>query len=236
MNVIIFGASSGIGEALAKLCVERGHKVAITGRRLPKLKEIQLTDREKILIKQHDVRDISSLQTVFDELVQQLGGLDMVILSSGIGELNRELMWEKELNTINTNILGAANVLSQSYRFFRKQGYGHIVGISSIAGMRRSGQAPAYSASKAFLSNFLESLWLKAKKNQENIVVTDIVPGFIDTDMAKGDTFWMASTQKAAKQIYEAIKKKKRRVYITKRWRLIAILLRTMPIQILRKF
>jgi len=236
MNVIIFGATSGIGEELAKLYVEKGHKVAITGRRLHKLKEIQLTNPDSFIIKQHDITEISSLQTVFNELVNLFGDIDMLILSSGIGELNKELLWEKELNTINTNILGATNVLSLAYRFFRKQGYGHIVGISSIAGIRGSGYAPAYSASKAFLSNFLESLWLKAWKNQENIVVTDIVPGYVDTDMAKGDTFWMASTQKAAKQIYAAVKKKKRRAYITKRWRLIAVLLKIIPIQILRKF
>lgn len=236
MNVIIFGATSGIGKELARLFVAEGHKVAITGRRLKKLKEIQQSNPEKYIIKQHDVTNIPSSKVVFQELVNTLNSIDIVIYSSGIGDVNKELNWENELPTLETNILGAAKFLGLAYQFFRKQGYGHIVGISSIAGIRGSGYAPAYSASKAFLSNYLESLWLKGKHSNSKINVTDIIPGFVDTDMAKGDTFWMASTQKAAKQIYTAIKKKKRRAYITKRWRLIALLLKIMPIQILRKF
>lgn len=236
MKIFIFGATSGIGKELAKLFVADGHKVAIIGRRLDKLKELRQKNQDKYFIKQHDVTDISSSKTIFNELVVAMGGLDTVIYCSGIGELNKELSWKKEFPTIKTNIIGAAKVLGQSYKYFQEMGRGHIVGISSIASLRGSGHAPAYSASKAFLSNYLESLWLKAKKNKHNITVTDIVPGYVDTDMAKGDTFWMASAPKAAKQIYSAIRKKKRRAYITRRWLLIAVLLKFIPIQILRKF
>ncbi len=235
MNIIIFGATSGIGKGLAKLFVDKGHKVAITGRRLDKLKEIQQTKPKNYVIKQHDVTEIASSETVFEELVATLSTIDIIVYSSGIGALNRELNWQKELPTLETNILGAAKILGLSYQFFQKQGYGHIVGISSISGIRGNAHAPAYAASKSFLSNYLESLWIKGKKSQSNIVVTDIIPGFVDTDMAQGETFWMSSTQKAAKQIFTAIKKKKRRAYITKRWRIIALLLKIIPARILLK-
>ncbi len=235
MNVIIFGATSGNGKELARLFVADGHFVAITGRRLKELKEIQKTNPDYYTIKQHDVTNITTAAVIFEELVNTFEKIDIVIYSSGIGDLNRELSWEKELPTLNTNIIGAAKFLGLAYRFFKKQGFGHIVGISSIAGIRGSGYAPAYAASKAFLSNYLESLWLKSKKTHANINITDIIPGFVDTDMAKGDTFWMAPVEKASAQIYYAIKTKKKRAYITKRWRLIAVLLKIIPSQMLLK-
>lgn len=235
MHVIIFGASSGIGKALAKLYVEKGHRVAITGRRLDKLQKIQQSNPENYIIKQHDVTDLISSDEVFEVLINELKTIDVVIYSSGIGEINPKLEWEKEIPSIETNIVGAVKIFGLAYNFLEKQGYGHIVGISSISGIRGNRLAPAYSATKAFLSNYLESLWFKAKRNKANIHVTDIIPGFVDTAMAKGDTFWMATSKKAAKQIYTAVKRKKRRAYITKRWQIIALLFRILPAKILVK-
>jgi len=123
-----------------------------------------------------------------------------------------------------------------AYRFFREQGYGHLVGISSIASIRGNRHVPAYFASKAFQANYLESLWMKGKRSKAVIHVTDIQPGFVDTAMALGDTFWMASLEKATKQIYTAIKKKKKKAYITKRWRLVALVLKMVPSSLLYRF
>jgi short-subunit dehydrogenase len=96
--------------------------------------------------------------------------------------------------------------------------------------------APAYSASKAFESIYMEGLWLKAKKLKKNIAVTDIQPGFVKTNMAKADKkIWEATPQKAARQIYEAISNKKKKAYITKRWWLIAWFLKWMPLFIYKK-
>ena len=235
MNAIIFGGTSGIGAALAKLLVTDGHHVTITGRRLEKLQEIQRTNPDKYSIKQHDVTDIPSSDVIFKELVNELKTIDLVVYSSGIGVPNYDLTWEKESPTLETNITGAVKIFGLAYQFFKKQGYGHLVAISSIAAVRGNRHVPAYFASKAFQKNYLESLWLKGKRSKADITVTDIIPGFVDTAMAQGDTFWMADTHKATKQIYTAIKKKKKRAYITKRWRLVAMLLRIMPSQILLK-
>ena len=111
-----------------------------------------------------------------------------------------------------------------------------LAGISSIASVRGNAMAPAYSASKAFESTYLEGLWLKAKKLKKDISVTDIQPGFVKTNMAKSDKkFWESTAQKAAMQIYDAIKKKKKRAYITKRWWIIAKILKWMPLFIYKK-
>ena len=120
--------------------------------------------------------------------------------------------------------------------YFKKQGYGHLVNISSIAGMRGNGIAPSYNSSKAYQINYLEGLRLNASKSNSSIYVTDVRPGFVDTAMAKGDgLFWVSPVEKAAEQIYAAIKRKKKVVYISKRWRLIGYILKAIPYSILAR-
>ena len=80
------------------------------------------------------------------------------------------------------------------------------------------------------MSNYLEGLRIKAFQEKLSITITDIKPGFVDTDMAKGEgKFWVATPQRAAEQIYSAIKKQKQHAYITHRWRLIGWALKLMP-------
>ena len=105
-----------------------------------------------------------------------------------------------------------------------------LVVITSVGGLRGSGIAPAYNATKAYQINYLEGLRQKASKLEGQIFVTDVRPGFVDTDMAKGEgQFWVSEPEKAAKQIYTSIRRRKKISYITKRWLLIAILLKLMP-------
>ena len=235
-NAIIFGASSGIGKELANLLVNDGYKVVITGRRQDLLNNIKQTNSEKYIVKVQDVTDLNSCETIFKEIVEELKPIDLVVYSSGIGDANYTLDWEKEMPTLQTNVLAAVKIYGLSYNLFHKQGFGHLVGISSIASIRGNRHAPAYFASKSFQANYLESLWMKGKRSKAKIYVTDIQPGFVDTPMALGNTFWMASLEKATKQIYSAVKKKKRRVYITRRWRLIALILKVVPANLLFKF
>lgn len=235
-RALIIGATSGIGKELAKLLVADNYKVVITGRREKLLREIKETNPENYIIKVHDVTDLDSCDTLFKELEDELKTIDLIVYSSGIGDPNYKLEWEKELPTLQTNVLAATKIYGLAYQFFRAQGFGHLVGISSIASIRGNRHVPAYFASKAFQANYLESLWMKGKRSKANIYVTDIQPGFIDTAMALGDTFWMASLEKATQQIYTAIKKKKKKAYITKRWGLIAIILKIVPSSLLYKF
>lgn len=234
-KAIIFGATSGIGKELAKLLVNDDYIVAITGRREEKLKEIQSTYPNKYIIKKHDVTDLKSSEKVFQELIQELETVDLIVYSSGVAEPNYNLEWDKELPTLEVNVIGAVKIYGLAYNFFHKQGFGHLVGISSVAGLRGNRHVPAYFASKAFQNNYFESLWMKAKRSKSNIYITDIVPGFVDTKMALGDTFGMASLDKATKQIYIAIKRKKKKAYITKRWGLIACIMRVLPASLIMK-
>jgi short-subunit dehydrogenase len=235
-NAIIIGASSGIGKDLAIILTENGYNVAITGRRIEELEKIKASNPSKFIVKQQDVTQLNQNKLVFDELVQEMGIIHLVIYSSGIGEPNYHLDFEVDLPTINTNILGATQLYGLAYHLFKKQGFGHLVGISSVASIRGNRHVPAYFASKAYQASYLESLWLKAKKSKLPVFITDIQPGFVDTPMALGKTFWMATSQKASKQIYAAIIAKKKKAYITKRWALVAFVMKLTPSKLFAKF
>lgn len=236
-TAIVFGATSGIGKEITKLLIKDGYKVAITGRRLEKLKELKDQYPNQIEIYQNDIQKVEEVESVFQEIVQDFELIDLVIQSSGVGHINSALEWRKENETIQTNVVGVTKLYDLAYNLFREQDYGHLVGITSIASLRGNRGAPAYFASKAYQKAYLESLYIKTKTiKSKQVFITDIRPGFVDTAMALGDgIFWMVSLEKATRQIYSAIKKKKRVAYISKRWAIIAFVLKIVPAWILKK-
>jgi short-subunit dehydrogenase len=229
-KAIIIGATSGIGKELAKLLTEDGYLVGITGRRTELLTEIQKQNPKLYRIRDFDITEIEKIETKLNELTEEIGEIDLLILSSGIGDINAELNFEIEKRTIETNVLGFTCVSDWAFNYFEKQKSGHLVAISSIAGIRGSRQATSYNATKAYQINYLEGLRQKAKNLKMKIFITDIRPGFVNTEMAKGKgLFWVASVEKASKQIYNAILKKTKIVYVTKRWGIIASILKRIP-------
>ncbi len=235
-KAIIIGGTSGIGRGLAEILIDNNWIVGITGRRTKLLKEIQEKSKNQILIQEHDITEIDNSDEKMNLLFSQLKTVDLVIVSSGVSELNQELNWEIENKVIQTNVSGIAKVYEFVFSKFKKQGYGHLVGISSIASLRGNRYCPSYSASKAFQANYLEALRCIAKNEKLDIQITDVQPGFVDTPMAKGDgLFWVASVKKASNQIYSAIVRQKKKVYITKRWRLIVWFMKLSPSWILEK-
>lgn len=229
-RAIIIGASSGIGKDLAIVLAEHGYEVGVMARRIEKLENLQKEIQTKTHIGYIDIGSSAEAIEKTQEMIDRMGGLDLMILNAGTGFLNPELDSAKEIETIKVNVQGFCVLAGLSYKYFASQGYGHIVGISSIGALRGNHLAPAYNASKAFMSNYLEGLRKKAFSEKMPIIVTDIKPGFVDTDMAKGEgKFWVASPKKAAEQIYTAIKAKKKNAYITQRWRLIGWLLKLLP-------
>ena len=229
-KAIIVGATSGIGKGLAKLLTNNDYKVGITGRRTNLLTELKNKSPDFYVIKSFDITDTNIISQQLEELVNELGGLDLLIISSGTGNINDNLDFEIEKQTINTNVSGFTAIADWTFNYFEKQTFGHLVAISSIAGLRGSRQSPAYNATKAYQINYLEGLRQKANKLKTEIIVTDIRPGFVDTDMAKGEgQFWVASVDKATRQILTAIKNKRKIVYITRRWRLISFILNILP-------
>ncbi len=125
---------------------------------------------------------------------------------------------------------GFAAIANAAIHHFLEKGSGHLVNISSIAALRGSGEASAYNASKAFESNYMDGLRNKIAKRRLPITITDIQAGFVDTAMAQGEgLFWVAAPEEAARQIYQAIKGKKKHAYITRRWVLLAWLFKVIP-------
>jgi len=235
-KAIIIGATSGIGKAVAEILLQEGYLVGVTGRREDLFPAMQQQFTGRIFCKKMDVQELSTLASICNELVNQMGGMDLLVISAGIGEGNKQLDFEIENDIIKTNIQGFTCIADWGITFFKKQGYGHLVNISSIAGIRGNGLAPSYNASKAYQINYLEGLRLNTIKSGYDITVTDVRPGFVDTAMAKGNgLFWVAPVQKAAEQIVESIKRKKRVVYITKRWGLIGYFLKIIPFAFLKR-
>jgi short-subunit dehydrogenase len=229
-KVIIIGSTSGIGKGLAQRFAANNCKVGITGRRKELLLELKDGNPDAYLTKVLDVTNSTSSIEQLEELTNELGGLDLLVISSGIGEINEALDFEIEKQTIDTNITGFTSIADWTFNYFEKQQSGHLVVISSIAGIRGSSQAPAYNASKAYQINYTEGLRQKAAKLKMPIFITDIRPGLVDTKMAKGEgLFWVMPLEKAVNQMYNAIVRKKKVVYVTKRWRLIAYVLKMLP-------
>ena len=235
-KAIVIGASSGIGKELARVLSQNGYAVGLTGRRVELLTALQNELSTESFVKPMDISQTDEAIRQLTELINEMNSVELVVISAGVGFINSEFEWEKEKATIETNVFGFAAVANVAVKHFLEQRAGHLVGISSIAALRGTGGAPAYNASKAFVSNYLEGLQQKCVKLKLPIVVTDVKPGFVDTAMAQGEgLFWVAPPEKAAQQIYEAIKARKTHVYVTKRWRSIGVLLKLMPSSIYNK-
>ena len=234
-RAIIIGATSGIGNQLAKTLAKNGYKVGITGRRKNELEKLQKSNPNNYNISSFDCTTENNSKKLA-ELTDQIGGLDLLVLSSGTGDLNEDLNFEIEnkINLLNVNAF--TEIVDWAFNYFKKQEKGHLVAISSVAGIRGSRVAPAYNASKAYQINYLEGLRQKATKTKKTIYVSDIRPGFVNTDMAKGEgQFWVATKKKAAQQIFRIIRKKKGIGYVTKRWWIIGKLLRLIPNGVYKK-
>jgi short-subunit dehydrogenase len=234
-KIIIIGGSSGLGRGLAKIYAEQKHMVAVTGRREELLATLENEYPLNIITSAFDVTTADNKRQV-ELLIQKLGGLNLLIYNAGYGDPSLELIPETEQLTTLTNVNGFVEIVSYAFNYFVQQSHGHIALTSSISALRGNSWTPAYSASKAFMSNYAEGLFIKARKLKKNIVITDIKPGFIGTKMAKENKqFWVAPVHKAALQIIKAIDKKKRVVYITKRWWLVAQIMKWLPFSIYKR-
>lgn len=230
------GASSGIGRELAILYASQGHVVGIAGRRKKLLEKTRKLFPRQIKIKQINVVYHQKALARTHELIQSIGGMDMYIHSAGIGKQNPSLHFQTDKDIIHTNVEGFSRLLAKMYLYFQQQGHGHLVGITSIAGIRGIRFAPSYSASKSFQHTYIEALQAKAAKEKNKLIITEIIPGFVDTPMCKDKrAFWIADSQKTARQIAEALRKKKQKAYITHRWKYIAYLLKMAPTKILNR-
>jgi len=236
-KAIILGSTSGIGEELARKLAENGFMVGVTGRRAERLELLKLENPDTFRTKYLDISDLSTLAKNLDELTSELGGLDLLVISSAIYEYSDDLNFESEKRVIDVNVSGFTRAADWAFHYFSKQNYGQIAAITSISGLRGSAMASAYSASKAFQINYLQALRQRAVQLALPIAITDIRPGTIDTNMAKDKTgiFGKSSARETATQIYRAIKYKRKMVYVTKRWVVAGFALRLIPAFIYNK-
>jgi short-subunit dehydrogenase len=224
-RAIVIGASSGIGQEVAKLLMKEGWTVGVAARREDRLKALGAADMEQIDVTKDDAT--RHLQA----LINRLGGMDLFFYASGIGKQNRELEEDIELATVQTNGLGFTRMIGEAYRYFAEQGYGHIAAITSIAGTKGLGPAPSYSATKAMQNVYLQALEQQAKSRGLNIHFTDIRPGFVDTALLSGDFHYpmMLKPEKVAKEIITAINHHQHIRVIDWKYRLLTAFWRRIP-------
>lgn len=233
-KVIVIGGTSGMGRNVATLYAASSNKVAVTGRRNDLLASLQ-KENPAIQTSCFDVTNENAIMHL-ESLIEKMGGLDLLIISAGGGEPNETMAWEKDDWMVQLNVNAFVKIANWAFHYFNKQGYGQLACISSISANRGNAISPAYSAAKAFQSTYMEGLSIKAHKIKKPVYFTCIEPGFVATK--ERDTkkfFWIVPVEKASRQIVQGIQNKKRKVYISKRWRLIAILQKILPFAIYKR-
>lgn len=236
MNAIIIGASSGIGNEVARLLLQRGWHCGIAARRTEPLEQLrseypQLTETETI-----DITSEEAPERLL-QLIERLGGMDLYFHASGIGKQNRDLQTDIEMRTVDTNAMGFTRMVDTAFNYLASHDGGHIAAISSIAGTKGLGPAPSYSATKAFQNTYLQALEQLANARRLNIRFTDLRPGFVDTPLLDGDNHFpmMLRPQQVAKEMVESIERRRHVRVIDWRWRIITALWRLIPRCIWRK-
>lgn len=230
MNIVIIGATSGIGKALFEKYANENNRIGIIGRRVHLLDELYQKYPSKTIPAKADITKSEEIEQAVNALHKEMEYIDLAIVCSGTGDINAMLDYSIERPAIDTNVVGWTFAIDMFYHLFEHQGCGHLVAITSAGGLRGEPMAPAYSATKAYQINYMEALRKKAFKNGGHIIVTDIRPGLVNTAMAKGEgLFWIMPVDKVASQIIAAIRKKKSKAYVTKRWHVLAIINKYLP-------
>lgn len=231
-NAIIVGATSGIGREVAMLLLKKGWSIGVCGRRTDKLEELRLQAPDRVFTQTIDVTT-DEAPARFTELATRMNGIDLYFHVSGIGFQNKALDPEKELSTVETNAKGFTRMIGAAFRYFEShpERQGHIACVSSIAGTKGLGAAPAYSATKAYCNTYMEALEQLANIKGLPIAFTDIRPGFVDTDLLKGDYKYpmMLKPASVAKAIVRAIERKRRVATIDWRYRIMVFFWRLVP-------
>ena len=229
-KAIIIGASSGMGMEVAKLLLAEGYALGVAARREDRLQALKQLAPDRVEVAAIDVTaDDATIR--LRSLIDSLGGMDLFFYASGIGKQNRTLTPDIELNTVNTNGMGFTRMIGEAYRYFAERGEGHIAAITSIAGTKGLGPAPAYSATKAMQNVYLQALEQQANARGLKIRFTDIRPGFVDTDLLKGDFHYpmMLKPETVARDIVKAIQAKRHIKVIDWKYAILTALWRRIP-------
>jgi short-subunit dehydrogenase len=241
-KVVIVGASSGIGAALAKAIAGKGCTVALVARRESQLSALaeeinNNANRALAFAYRGDVTDYQSVEPLFDQIARDLGGVDVLIYCSGVMPAVKrgEYSFDKDRSMIEVNVLGAMAWINVAARRFETARAGAIVGISSIAGDRGRGSMPGYITSKAALDAYLESI--RNRIARFGVQVTTIKPGYVDTDLLAGvkTPIKAAAPSEAAREIVSAIEDGALIRYVPGFWRWIGLAIKLAPSFIMQR-
>lgn len=235
-RAIVIGASSGIGFEMSRLLIGKGWTVAVAARRNERLEPLRLLAPERVIPIALDVNQDAAPKQLH-ELITRLGGVELYIHVAGIGRQNRMLDADIENRTAETNVGGFTRMVGEAFRYMAEHGGGHIAAISSIAGTKGLGPAPAYSATKAFQATYIQSLEQLANSRKLPINFTDIRPGFADTELLSGDNNYpmMMTAEYVARKAVRAIERRKHVAIIDWRYRLLTAGWRCLPNWIWRR-
>ena len=214
-RIIIIGATSGIGNEVARLYIKQGWRIGVAGRRLKRLEELRAEAPGQIEAIQLDVTSPDAPERLA-ELIRKVGGMDVFLLSSGVGSQNRALDPEIELATVQTNTVGFTRMVTAAYSYFKEHGGGQLAVISSIAGTKGLGAAPSYSATKRYQNTYIEALDQLAQMEKLPIVFTDIRP-------------MLMSPEYVARKIVKAIGRKKRHAVIDWKYAILVFFWKLIP-------
>jgi short-subunit dehydrogenase len=229
-TAIVVGASSGIGEAIARQLAAAGWRVGLAARRREVLDKMAVEIGGGAVAATIDLGDDMAAREGLTALAAALGGVDLWVLNAGTGETNPDFAYLPERTTTLTNVVGFIAMADVALHHCLARGSGHIVGVTSIARFRGTRHAPAYSASKAYVAKYLDAMRDIARARKSAVTVTDACPGYVQTPLMKAPVpFWVATPEKAARQIIAGTLAGRKVVYVTKRWRLIASVLKVLP-------
>ncbi|MDD7250648.1 MAG: SDR family NAD(P)-dependent oxidoreductase [Prevotellaceae bacterium] len=234
-SAIVMGASSGMGQEVARRLLNKGWAVGLAARRIDRLREMAEEYGPRAVCAQIDVNDDGSAKQLL-HLFEQLSTVDLYIHTSGVGKVNCQLEEDIELQTVKTNALGFTRCIGVAYRWMAEHGGGKIVAISSIAGIRGLGPAPSYSATKALQHTYIQALEQQAHCRHLNIHFTEIRPGFVDTQLLNGSHYPMTmQVDGVVDEMMRAIRHRRHTCVIDWRYRLLVALWRLVPAWVWRR-
>ncbi len=169
MNIIIIGATSGIGKALYEKYAIDGNRIGIVGRRTHMLDELRQQHPECTITATADITKQDEVERAIHDFTKEFGHVDLAIVCSGTGEINPTLDYALERPTLDTNVMGWTYVIDTLFHLFEQQAHGHLVAITLAGGLRGEPMAPAYSATKAYQINYMEALRKKAFKPARSV-------------------------------------------------------------------
>lgn len=225
------GATSGIGLEVARALASQGWLLGLAGRRLERLQELKRAMPQIMAIRRIDITE-EDAPLQLNELIREMQGMDLYFHSSGIGYQNASLDVEKEMTTVETNAMGFTRMLTAAWHYFaaHTDHPGHIAVISSIAGTKGLGVAPAYSSTKRFQNHYVECLSQLARLHRLPVTFTDIRPGFVATDLIQGSNYPLQlEAGQVARHIVRALNKRKSVVIIDWRYRILVFFWQFIP-------